>query len=121
MRKLWRDYSLSIVLFVLFFISLVGQTWTGWRQFQAEQKEHGQPAAVFGADGYIWAWGEATLENWQSEFLQLFSFVVLTAFLIHKNSHESKDSDERMQAQLNRIEAMLRRAESEEQAKAKRK
>jgi hypothetical protein len=40
-------------------------------------------------------WDEA--ENWQSEFLQLLTFVVLTTFLIHRNSHESRDSDDEMQ------------------------
>ena len=49
-------------------------------------------------------WGQATFENWQSEFLQLLTFVVLTTYLIHRGSHESKDSDEAMQAQLDRIE-----------------
>ena len=35
-------------------------------------------------------------ENWQSEFLQLLSFVVLTTFLIHRHSHESRDSQDEM-------------------------
>jgi hypothetical protein len=50
---------------------------------------------------------ESTFENWQSEFLQLFTFVVLTAYFIHKGSHESKDTDEEMQAALSRIEKQL--------------
>ena len=49
-----------------------------------------------------------TLENWQSEFLQLLTFVVLTTYLYHKGSHESKDSDEEMQAALARIEQKLK-------------
>jgi hypothetical protein len=49
----------------------------------------------------------ATLENWQSEFLQLFCMVVFTAFLIHKGSAESKDSDEKTEASLRRIEEKL--------------
>ena len=107
MGRLWRDYSLSLVLAALFLVAWGLQTWTGWVEFVAEQQTHGQAAAVFGADGYVWSWGQATFENWQSEFLQLLTFVVLTTSLIHRGSHESKDSDEAMQAQLDRIERRL--------------
>jgi hypothetical protein len=107
MGRLWRDYNLSIVLFALFLASWLGQTVTGWFEFVAEQQQHGQAAQVLGQDGYVWPWAQATLENWQSEFLQLLTFVILTAYLIHKGSHESKDSDDRMQAQLDRIERRL--------------
>ena len=47
----------------------------------------------------------------QSEFLQLLTFVVLTTFLIHRNSHESRDSDDEMQRSLNRIEKRLKALE----------
>lgn len=112
MKRLWRSYNLSIVLVALFLVSWVLQAWTGWTRFAAEQQSHGQIAQVFGADGYIWTWGEATFENWQSEFLQLLTFVVLTTFLIHRGSHESKDTDDEMQAQLTRIEQKLARLEA---------
>src|SRR5690349_2771593 len=58
----------------------------------AEQQQHGQAAQVFGSDGYVWTWASATFENWQSEFLQLLTMAVLTSFLIHKGSAESRDS-----------------------------
>ena len=112
MKDVWRNYNLSIVLTALFLVSWALQTWMGWMHFSAEQQAHGQAAQVFGADGYVWDWGEATFENWQSEFLQLLSFVVLTSFLIHRGSHESKDSDDRMQEQLNRMEQRLERLQS---------
>ena len=107
MGRVWRDYSLSIVLAALFLVSWALQTWTGWVEFVAEQQEHGQVAEAFGPDGYVWAWAQATFENWQSEFLQLLTFVVLTTYLIHRGSHESKDTDEKVQAQLDRIEQRL--------------
>ncbi len=112
MKHLWKNYSLSIVLAALFLSCWVLQTWMGWREFTAEQQSHGQAAQVFGAEGYIWAWGQATFENWQSEFLQLLTFVVLTAYLIHRGSHESKDTDDEMQQTLQRIEQRLERIES---------
>jgi hypothetical protein len=111
MNRLWRDYGLSITLVVLFVGSWTLQTWTGWNQYVAEQAAHGEQAEAFGPNGYIWTWGEATFENWQSEFLQLFTMVVLTAFLIHKGSHESKDQDEKVDQTLARIERRLERIE----------
>ena len=79
MKDVWRNYNLSIVLTALFLVSWALQTWMGSMHFSAEQQAHGRTAQVFGADGYVWDWGEATFENWQSEFLQLLSFVVLTS------------------------------------------
>jgi hypothetical protein len=110
-RRLWRHYNLSVVLFGLFVLSLGLQTWMGWRNFASEQHQHGVVAHWLGNDGYIWAWGLATFQNWQSEFLQLLTFVVLTAYLVHRGSHESKDSDDRVHAQLDRIEQKLRAIE----------
>ncbi len=107
MRRLWQDYSLSIVLGILFVSAWVLQTITGWVEFQAEQQAHGELAGLFGANGYVWSWARTTMENWQSEFLQLLTFVVLTSFLIHRGSHESKDSDEEIHAKLTNIEREL--------------
>ena len=85
------------------------QAWTGWRKFAAEQLQHQQAPAVFGSDGYIWEFLAATFENWQSEFLQLLAMVVLTSFLIHRGSAESKDSNDRMEARLDEIDRRLSR------------
>lgn len=107
MKRPLGNYGLAWVLLALFLVSWAIQTWTGWEQFVAEQTEHGQSAQVFGQDGYIWNWGEATFENWQSEFLQLLTMAVLTSFLIYKGSAESRDSDDEMQETLARIERRL--------------
>jgi hypothetical protein len=92
-----RDYGLGWVLAALFIGSWIGQFLVGWQDFVAEASEHGQTAAVWGESGYIWKFGAQTLENWQSEFLQLLTFMVLTSFLIFRGSPESKDSDEETQ------------------------
>jgi hypothetical protein len=105
--RIWRGYGLSITLAVLFFVSLSLQTWMGWIEFVSEQTGHGQQPQAFGPDGYIWRWGQATFENWQSEFLQVFVFIVLTTFLVHRKSHESPDTDYDTEAALRRIEAQL--------------
>src|SRR5688572_19253059 len=111
MRRILRDYSLSITLAALFLVAWGIQTWCGWVEFAAEQQQHGEIAGWFGSSGYLWKWGAATMENWQSEFLQLLTFVVLTSFLVHKGSHESKDGDEEIRATLERIERKLEAAQ----------
>jgi hypothetical protein len=103
----WRDYALGWVLLTLFVVFWIGQTLVGWQEFAAEQQALGQQPEVFGSGGYVWNWGRTTLENWQSEMLQLFAMVVLTSFLIFKGSPESKDGDEEMKATLARLERRL--------------
>ncbi len=103
MRKFLADYSLSVVLAAMFIVSWLIQSVAGWVHFAAEQATHQQTAQLFGPDGYIWDWMQATAENWQSEFLQLFTMVVLTTFLIHRHSHESRDSQDEMHKQVQEI------------------
>src|SRR5829696_1579091 len=100
MRRFATSYGLSLALGVFFLLSWLIQSVAGWVEFAAEQQAHEQAATVFGDEGYIWAWLKSTFENWQSEFLQLFTFVVLSVFLIHRHSHESKDEQEKMAAQV---------------------
>jgi hypothetical protein len=103
-RRIWPNFGLSIVLLALFAISWLTQGIAQWQQFRNEQLTHGEPAHV---DEFIVDFAEATLENWQSEFLQLFSFVVLAAVFIHRGSGESKDSDDRMEEMLKEIKQKL--------------
>jgi len=107
LSEVWRSYGLSITLAMLFVVSLALQTWTGWNDFVAEQRAIGQSATAFGDGGYVWRWGESVFENWQSEFLQVFVFIVLTTFLVHRRSHESPDTDYDVEASLRRIEAKV--------------
>ena len=107
MNALWRNYGLSITLALLFLFSWGLQTWMGWNEYASEQEAHGEAAEPFGDSGYFWRWGEATFENWQSEFLQVFTFIVLTTFLVHRKSHESPDTDYDTEAALRRLEAKV--------------
>jgi hypothetical protein len=93
MSKILRNNGLSIVLTLLFLLFLVGQAVAGMYEYNDEQQEHGQPTVDFA--GYLNTshFVEATTENWESEFLQMFFFVVLTACLFQKGSAESKDPD----------------------------
>ena len=103
-KKVWANFGLSIALCILFFTSWLAQGFAQWHEFVQNQREHGEPIVV---EDFVGEFAQATLENWQSEFLQLFSFVVLAALLIHHGSSESKDSDDRMEAALQRIEKKL--------------
>jgi hypothetical protein len=108
MRHLWRNYNLSIVLLTLFLASWIGQGVFQWFEMANEAQAHGQASTLA---EFLPAFFSATFENWQSEFLQLFTMVILTAFLIHKGSHESKDQDEKVDETLARIERRLERIE----------
>jgi hypothetical protein len=77
--------------------------------FRSEQAEHGVEALVFGPDGYVWGWAKDTFENWQSEFLQLLTFVVLTTHLIYRGSHESKDGQDRLEGKVDELLRLERR------------
>lgn len=101
-RKVWKNFGLSITFAVLFLTSWVAQALAEWRVYVDEQTAHGEP---HGISGFVVHFGQSTLENWQSEFLQLFSFVVLAALLIHRGSAESKDSDERIERMLEKLSA----------------
>jgi hypothetical protein len=86
-----RENSLSIVWFGLFFVSfIVGQTVFGHLEYNDDQREHGRPEVTFAQYLGTAHFVEATMENWESEFLQMFLFVTLTAFLYQKGSAESK-------------------------------
>jgi hypothetical protein len=91
MRRFLRENSLSIVMFGLFFVFLLAQSLTGWRTANQENQEHHQPTESY--VGYLGSgsFAEATFENWESEFLQMAGFVLLTVFLRQKGSPESKN------------------------------
>jgi predicted PurR-regulated permease PerM len=103
-RKTFANFGLSIVLMVLFFASWFAQGVSQWQTFVDEQRAHNESVEI---GDFIAHFSQATLENWQSEFLQLFSFVVLAALYLHRGSAESRDSDDRMEESLKRIEAKL--------------
>jgi hypothetical protein len=93
-KQLLRNNGLSIAVLLLFSASLVGQAMTGLASYNEEALEHGRRAlrlAEYIASGdFI----EAVFENWESEFLQMAIFVVLTKVLRQRGSSESKSMDE---------------------------
>ena len=86
---LYRN-SLTIVFFLLFLISMVGQMDTGFKEFNEELKDDHHPEISFSQYLSSGHFVSSTFENWESEFLQMFLFVVLTRTLRQKGSSESK-------------------------------
>ncbi len=94
MRRVLRENGLSLVLVTLFVLFWAGQSLVGHREYNNDQQEHRQPEvsyATYLRSAHFW---EATAENWESEFIQMFGYVILTAVLYQKGSSESKKLDE---------------------------
>jgi hypothetical protein len=90
-----RRHGLSLVMLGLFFVCfLFGQVVTGRGEFNDERRKHGLAPLSYGEYLLSAHFGEATAENWESEFLQMFVYVVATVFLFQKGSAESKDPDQ---------------------------
>ena len=91
MRRFVRENSLSLVAFGLFFLTfIVGQSLAGQRTYNEEQKDRGEEPVGYTEYLTTAHFGEATFENWESEFLQMGAYVLLTVWLRQKGSAESK-------------------------------
>jgi hypothetical protein len=91
--RLLRDNGLTIVLMLLFAFSLAGHWLTGWRvQNQEALRDGGQALTLF-AYAASPEFLSTVFENWESEFLQMATYVVLTACLIQRGSAESRNPD----------------------------
>lgn len=91
---LYRN-SLSIVLIVFMIIFLAGQFFTGWKTENKELAENGSTMLSLGQYIHSGHFIQATFENWESEFLQMMIYVVLTVSLRQKGSSESKSLDKK--------------------------
>jgi hypothetical protein len=87
---LYRN-SLSIVLFSLFALTVIGQALAGWKALEHELTVDGLPRLSLPDYLGTGHFRSALFENWESEFLQLSAYVLLTIFLRQKGSPESKD------------------------------
>jgi hypothetical protein len=98
-RSFLRDNGLSLVLAVLFLSSLLGQVCAGHGAYTEELRQHGLPGLTLLAYLQSGHFLEATFENWESEFLQMGLFVLLTVRLYQRGSSESNDPDEASEKQ----------------------
>lgn len=91
MRVFLRQNGVSIVWLGLFFLAAVCQIAAGHREYNQDQLEHGR--AEIGLVEYMGSahFLEALTENWESEFLQIFLYIALTAILFERNRRSSKN------------------------------
>lgn len=90
MRRFLRSNGLSVAFLAIFVVALVGQSLAGWMYTNEENSLHNQPIVgyldfVSSSDFLV-----DVAENWQSEFLQFFLFILATIWLIQRGSPESK-------------------------------
>jgi hypothetical protein len=100
-------YGYIWITLALFLISLGGHWLFAWFDYVSEAQAHGQPVEV---KEYAVKTLEATLENWQSEFLQLVWQVGGLMFLFAVGSPQSKEGDDRKEEKLDWI---MRRLDAE--------
>jgi hypothetical protein len=93
-RTFLRENSLSLFFAVLFAATLVGQSFAGQNQYNAEQAEHGSPPVSWWEFVRLPGFWGSVMENWQSEFLQFALFIAATIWLVQKGSNESKELDQ---------------------------
>ena len=90
-----RDRALTLTLMAMFLLFLVGQFLTGLHEYNASQQDHHLPQVSKTAYFSTGHWWEAVFENWESEFLQMAVFVLLTTVLVQKGSPESRRAHSR--------------------------
>ena len=94
MRRWIRDHGLLLANAGLFAVFFVGMVLAGVRAYNGDQSAHHEPAVSLWGYLHTGDFVEATFENWESEFLQMGMYVVLTAYLFQRGSSESKPIDQ---------------------------
>src|SRR3954447_20486496 len=91
MRRFVRDNALTLFFAALCVLTIVADALAGQRVFNEEALQHEQPTISFWRYLGSADFGEATAENWQSEFLQFVTFILATIWLFQRGSIESKE------------------------------
>jgi hypothetical protein len=99
-NTIWSKYGFVIVTGALFLISFLGHWLFAWYAFVAEQAAHSQSPEV---REFVIMTARDTLENWQSEFLQLVWQVAGLALLYHIGSPQSKEGNDRLEEKVDLI------------------
>jgi hypothetical protein len=90
MRRFIKENGLTLACLALFSVTLAIMSATGHHQYNSNQREHHDPTVSYWSYLHTGDFVEGVFENWESEFLQMGSYVLLTAFLFQKGSPESK-------------------------------
>jgi hypothetical protein len=80
-------------------VALAGQSVAGYHAYNEDERDHAellheQPSTI-GYGRYLTSssFGQAVMENWQSEYLQFSLFILGTIWLLQRGSPESKELD----------------------------
>ena len=99
MRRLLKENGLSLFFLALFLVVLVLQAIAGHAAYNNEQADHAALLNERPETLSLWRYvtssefGNAVMENWQSEYLQFTIFNLATVWLVQKGSTESKGLD----------------------------
>ncbi len=86
-----RDNSLSIVLFALFVICIVTQSFAGWWLQNETLAAHGLAPIGFWQNIVSATFLQGLASNWQAAFLQLASLVLFSGLLYQRGAAHSRD------------------------------
>ena len=89
-----REQSLSLFFLLLFLATVFAQSFAGQHAYNAEQLAHDSEPLSWARYVVSSHFGQAVLENWQSEWLQFMVFTIATIWLLQKGSNESKQLDQ---------------------------
>ena len=89
----FKDNSLSIALFVLFAICLVGHSAASWQLQNEQLAAHGHAAVSYWGNLMSGSYLEELASNWQAAFLQLTSLILFSGFLYQRGAPHSRDPD----------------------------
>jgi membrane protein implicated in regulation of membrane protease activity len=92
-KRFVKENSLSLFFLTIFLLALVGQAISGHNLYNEEQLAHGESTIGFWRYLSTSNFGQAVMENWQSEYLQFALFALATVWLLQKGSPESKELD----------------------------
>lgn len=85
----WKDNGLTLTMFGLFLFSIIGQFFTGFVTFNDDMAQHAQKRIGIGEYFISGHFVESVMENWESEFLQMGLYVILSVMLYQRGSSES--------------------------------
>ncbi|MCR8671380.1 DUF6766 family protein [Agrococcus sp. HG114] len=89
-----RKHALTLAFGTLFLLALIGQSIAGFFVFNDEQASHGEATVSFGEFITSSHFVVDVAENWQSEYLQFFLYILVTIWLVQQGSPESKKPGE---------------------------
>jgi hypothetical protein len=93
-RRFVRENSLGLFFLVLFLAVVVAQSYVGWLDYNEEARAHDAGGYSYGRYVLSSHFGQAVLENWQSEYLQFLVFILATVWLVQRGSPESKQLED---------------------------